>query len=514
MNPLRTGSRRWPGPLAALALCLSPAPAAASPLLELTGDAGGSGGLAARFSDPGAFSTYFNPGLLPRAKPQLVLRTMVLADRIDIQPAPRPDDSSIVAETASGAFHDDANLTPVYPPPVPTQWLEQGCQGSCADAAVSDPATARPRQGVDGSHRTLGYLGVGLVEQVMGEELVLGVALLMPVSSLPQTNGNYNDEREQYFSNSLRPELYGDRLTPISIAVGAGSQVLDSLSVGLSFTINLNSHANSATFVPQSAQYDDLSLRNGVEIDTGFTPHIGVAWQPVEPLLLTATLHTEQAFRVGARFSSLLPDGSEQFATRRFTHHFVPVTAALGASYTVPVGRHALSAVAGIGFEQWSSYRDRHDAIPAAAYAWSDRLRPTLALRHEVGPWRSGIDATYIASPVPAQTGRTNYVDNDRLGLGANLRHAFTLGDTQMGAGLSIQAHRLIRRSQTKRIPAAGDDDPNLVRDEVPDDSVEKLDISQAVQPRDGLQTNNPGYPGFSSQGWILVASLSLEVML
>lgn len=510
--------RAWSAGLALALLCVNvcaATPAAASPLLELTGDPGGPGGLSARHTGPSAFSTYFNPALLPRAEAGLSMRMLVLRDSIDVTPATRSDADSVVAESASGAFRDDGNLTAVFPSPVPTQWLQGGCQGRCADAAIADPARPRPRQGADSSHRSLSYLGVGLVQRVVDTRLVLGLSLLVPVSDLPETGAFYNDEREQYFSNSLHPELYSDRLTPLSVAFGAGGQLLDSLSVGLSFTLNLNSSADSSTFVPQSSEYDDLSLRNGVEIDPGFAPHLGLAWEPVERLLLTASLHTEQAFRVRARFSSLLPDGSEQFASRNFTHHFVPMTAALGASYAVPLaGGHTLTGVAGAAFERWSTYHDRHDARPSGAYAWSDRLHPTVGLRHAVGPWLSGLDAAFLKSPVPAQTGRSNYVDNDRAGLSASLRRSFQLGDTRLAAGLALQAHRLLARSQHKETPPGGYAGDDLVLDEVPDDAVEKRDIDQPVQPRTGLQSNNPGYPGFSSGGWLLGGSVSLEVML
>ena len=47
----------------------------------------------------------------------------------------------------------------------------------------------------------------------------------------------------------------------------------------------------------------------------------------------------------------------------------------------------------------------------------------------------------------------------------------------------------------------------------MPDDAVEKLNIDQAVVPRDGLQTNNPGFPGFASEGWLLGGSLYVAIL-
>jgi hypothetical protein len=493
--------------------CWLPARAQASPLLELTGDLGGEGGLIGRHGGAGAFSTYFNPALLPRARPGLSLRLLVVHDDIDIDPVARDDASTRVDVSAAGAFRDDGDLTPVFPSPLPTTWLQQGCTGDCEAALVADPAQPRPRQGRDSSENLLAHAGVGLVQPVLPERVVLGLSLFLPLSKLLAADAFYNDEREQYFSNSLHPELYSDRLTSLSVAFGAGVRVLDELSAGVSFSLNLDNRARSPTFVPEATAYDALSLSNRVGVEAQLSPHFGLAFEPVENLLLTATLHTEQKLQVEAAFSSFLPDGSEQFAVRRFTHHFVPLTAALGAGYGFDVGAGELEVTAGASFERWSTYRDRHDQRPSGDYAFSDRVQPSLGMRHRIADWTSGLDATYRVSPVPAQRGRTNYVDNDRLGLSALLQRELTLGELSLQLGAGLQFHHLIDRSQRKRVPEAGADDPDRVRDEVPDDAVQKLDIEEPVQPRQGLQTNNPGFPGFESGGYLLGASLRVALL-
>ena len=51
--------------------------------------------------------------------------------------------------------------------------------------------------------------------------------------------------------------------------------------------------------------------------------------------------------------------------------------------------------------------------------------------------------------------------------------------------------------------------------DEFPDNAVNPVEDPTAPLPEaQGLQTNNPGYPGFSSEGWLLAAGLSLEMPL
>jgi hypothetical protein len=78
-----------------------------------------------------------------------------------------------------------------------------------------------------------------------------------------------------------------------------------------------------------------------------------------------------------------------------------------------------------------------------------------------------------------------------------------------------MQAHRLVPRHQTKaRTPTRADGAnlaPERVKDELPDDA--QLS-GNPVASAPGLQTNNPGWPGFASGGWILGGTLYLTVSL
>jgi long-chain fatty acid transport protein len=49
------------------------------------------------------------------------------------------------------------------------------------------------------------------------------------------------------------------------------------------------------------------------------------------------------------------------------------------------------------------------------------------------------------------------------------------------------------------------------VKDEVPDDGVLS---GEPIDGREGLQTNNPGWPGYNSGGYIASGSLYITVML
>ena len=176
--------------------------------------------------------------------------------------------------------------------------------------------------------------------------------------------------------------------------------------------------------------------------------------------------------------------------------------------------RRHLTLAATALYGKWSDYLDRHGEAPIPAYAWSDTITPTVGVRYVHRATRAFVDAQYKPTPVPLQTGRSNYVDNDRLGTGAGVDYAFSCLHTAMRVGVQAQAYWLIPRYQNK-LPTPPEPDgldhyPALVADEVPDDAQV---AGQPLAGTQGLQTNNPGWPGFGSQGLILSGGVFLTVM-
>jgi long-chain fatty acid transport protein len=113
-----------------------------------------------------------------------------------------------------------------------------------------------------------------------------------------------------------------------------------------------------------------------------------------------------------------------------------------------------------------------------------------------------------VPTAVPLQTGRTNYVDNDRIGAAAGVDYAFRLWGVPFRAGARAQLHVLRSRYQAKLEPT----NPQRVRDEFPDDAVDTR--GNPIADAAGLQTNNPGWPGFSSSGFLVGGGLSLALLL
>ena len=479
----------------------------ASPLFELAGGVGGEGGFNGRVVEGGASSTYYNPALLVEADPGLSLGIFFLSDQIGISLDGRPSARFSVPQGIENAEHADGSRWDNYP--MPTTTLQNGVTSS--DAQLR----ARPRQADGSGQNVRAYQMIGLVTKLFRDHLALGLYALVPYSKFTGASAFYSDEREQYFTNSLHPELYSDRLTSTSLAFGGGVKITDELSIGMAFTLSLRTEAVTPTYVVDAGRFKDILVDSNVKVNASVSPHFGISYKPTPRWRLTATAHSPQKLEITTNFTFLLANGVEQAAGVSFTHAYVPWQFALGSSYdVVKKGEDTVTVAASGIYGLWSSYIDRHSERPIAEYAWYDTLTPALGMRWMHGAVRTFLDFQYQPSPVPAQSGRTNYVDNNRVGGNVGVDYRFTLFDTTMRIGAQLEVHRLIPRYQQKIATPTSPDGKNrtpaLVTDEVPDDSVLN---GQPLNGREGLQTNNPGWPGFRSSGWILGGGLYLSVI-
>jgi len=508
VSPRLNPTRAWLGlPLVVCAVAWV-RPASASPLLETVGGVGGQGGFNGRTVEGGAASTYYNPALLTDAKTELSLGVFILSEQIGISLAGRPGTQYAVPVGIENATY--ANGVPWSAYPIPTTWLQNG-----RPATPTSPALpARPRQGDGSGHDLFAYQMIGLVTKLFHDRLALGGYAVIPYSKFTGADAFYSDEREQYFTNSLHPELYGDRLVATSIAFGGGLKVTDQLSVGLGFTLNLTTEAFTPTYVSNTGELQNILVDSDVKVLVSLSPHVGVSYKPLPRLRLTATAHAPEKLQIDTDFTFLLANGVEEQAGVDFTHDYMPWQLAAGASYDlVTTSTDTITIAATFIYGQWSTYVDRHSEAPIAAYGWYDTLTPVVGARVQHGDVRVFLDSEYQPSPVPLQTGRTNYVDNDRLGFDGGADCAFSLWGSDFRVGAQLQVQRLIPRYQTKlpTPPSADglDHYPALVADEVPDNSI--LD-GRPLAGAQGLQTNNPGWPGFGSQGWLVGGGLNLAV--
>jgi long-chain fatty acid transport protein len=516
--------RRWLLVCIASSTPLMARDAAASPLFELGGSVGDRGGLQGRTVGGGPSSAYYNPALLVEADAGLSFGVFTLATDININYAAR-----------LGSQYDVPNLgpaTPTYPggaalpsSPLPTSVLQAGAPASGGSAAVAP----RPRGAAGTGHQTFTYQMIGLVAKLLDGRLALGLYALIPING-PFTTAEafYPDEREQYFSNSLHPELYGDRLTALSFAFGLGYKVSDELSLGAGATLSLSNSGGSPVFVANAANLQNLLIDSDIRVLTSISPHFGVSYKPVPRWRLTATAHAPEKFQINDNFTFTLAGGQGQESGITFVHDYMPWQFGLGTSFDVIQAQHDTFTVALTGVcALWSTYEDRHGQTPeeesggVPAYNWYNTLSPTAGLRFQHDDVGTFLDGTYVPSPVPLQTGRSDYVDNDRVGFDTGADYTFTLFHLGMRVGAQLQVQRLIPRTQSKlRTPSESDgydNYPALVRDELPDNSVIQNSVTGATgavgAAAQGLQTNNPGWPGFGSDGWVLGGGVYLAVI-
>ena len=486
----------------------TPRSASASPLFELVGGVQGNAGFNGRAQEGGAASTYFNPAFLPDAESGFDLGVFVLTDQIGIHPFARPDTSADIpvnfpdAQKAGGGAFDSYGL--------PTTWLQNG---KPPDAFGSPALPARPRQAAGSGQKVRAYQVIGYVTKLFEGRLAAGFYTMIPYGQYTGAQAFFVDEREQYFTNSLHSELYSDRLIATSLAFGLGVKIIPELSVGLSATLSLKSTASTPTFLNDVNHFQDIRITPDIGVNAALAPHLGVVYKPIPRLQLTATAHTPQKFEVNTDFKFLISTGFYQGAQVNFIHDYLPWQVALGGSFdVVKTPTDTVTVAASALYAKWSDYLDRHGDHPSGVYAWHDTIAPTVGARYRHDAMRVLLDGVYQRSPVPPQTGRTNYVDSDRFGASAGFDYAFPLWGGKLRAGFQGQAHRILPREVhkvgTPPSPTGAPGDPQLVVDEVPDNAVYN---GMPLGGRDGLQTNNPGWPGFSSSGWIFGAGLYLS---
>jgi long-chain fatty acid transport protein len=350
---------------------------------------------------------------------------------------------------------------------------------------------------------------VGLVKHLVPDRFSIGFYALIPLSSLTTAESFYPDQREALFSDSLHPELYGDRLTAISFVLGAAFKVVPQVSIGASLSLGLANMATSNTYVQNATNYSTLLLDNSITTQVDLAPTIGVTYTPVPWLRFGGTLHSPEKFSVDTTIDATLPSGTTSGGTVDNVFDWMPWSVSFGTEAdVVQRGKYTMSVTGSLKYAFWSGYVDRVGQSPSvygAGLGWSNTLSATVGVRHKYGHARGFIDLGYIPSPVPEQVGNSNYVDNDRVMLAAGGDIALTIGPAHIRPGTQLFVNRLIYRANVK--------DDALITDEVPNGSVFST-TGKPVPGLVGLHTNNPGWPGFSSEGWVWGGGITLEVPL
>jgi len=346
-------------------------------------------------------------------------------------------------------------------------------------------------------------MALGTHTRFLNDLLAVGFYALLPIKAMEAQAPFYSDEREQYFSNSLHFELLEDRLSGSTLSFALAGRLSESISLGAGVTMNTDSSAISDVFIGDAAYQAGAMIVPRVEVQTSWTPHFGLVFDPDNPFQLSAAVHLKNQSSVEAKsavqfWNYPYKEGATSIDQEvSLGYKMLPLRAQLGVLWD---SRESEANGWAVGAEatwtQWSDYTNRYGEAPSLA--WKDTLTINAGGSLDLQEHEIGVDLRYRPSPVPDQTGRTNYVDNDRLAASLAWEINLPLRST---LGLQLQLHYLLPRETQKSTDSS---DP--VIDEFPDSVDIKSDAP--IADSEGLQSNNPGYPGYDSSGAITVGSL------
>jgi long-chain fatty acid transport protein len=344
---------------------------------------------------------------------------------------------------------------------------------------------------------------VGATSSLGLDDFSVGVLLALPSTGYVDVDTHFADERERVFSNQLHYTLIDRRVRRMDLEFGAAYRVADWLSAGMGAAFVPGTIMNTNVFIPDVSRQGDVEINSDVDSESNWGLITGVLVDITDDIALGAQYRSEVFFRIhGTNHIRLGTEGGEEARTIEQELDWMPTyspdTVALGLSWRL--GQAQLLADGRL--ERWSGFRDSQGQ-PAG---FSDTVSPRVGVEYELGSGnhvRAGLG--WVPSPIPEQTGRTNYVDNDRglASVGASYRLDAFGQPLQVDWGLQFQM--LLARHTHK---AVGQGHPNCkdggeaVCDEVPDDT-EDPRTGQPFAEAQGLQTGNPGFPGYTSGGWL-----------
>lgn len=368
---------------------------------------------------------------------------------------------------------------------------------------------------------SVAFVGIGLTYNFNIPRFQLAGIIQLPLS-FPEAavlSTHYNDEREAIFSNRLYFTRFGQWEKVAAGLAGASYDILPDLTIGVATQITLTTRTHLAIYIPD-ASVEDYSLANAdANISTGLRPIVGLVYRPRNWLAFGLVFRDESWIKVDGSGKLLLWNYHEadpyKTIPKRTTQDFPLVISYEPREYEVGVGvRHGrFAGQFAVMFQEWPLYRDHHNRHP---HILDDSLKGYIKeefhfestfnyLGSIIWAYREDrslqFGMTYYPTPVPPQIGRTNYVDNDLLAFSLGHRYKFGIFDRQFSFGCTAQFFYMFKRTTYK--------DPSLILDEFPDDSTTLLSNSPMLEAK-GLQTNNPGFPGYEAGGSLFFLGLNL----
>ncbi|MEZ4367680.1 MAG: hypothetical protein R2939_15600 [Kofleriaceae bacterium] len=366
-----------------------------------------------------------------------------------------------------------------------------------ADAALGALATADLPARPGGTDLPDDLLAVVADVRRLGPHAVLGLLAALPTTGAIAPATFYADEREAPFTNAVHLALLEDDRRAAVLAAAIAARPHRRVQLGLGVQLQVGARPENRVYLPNLVRPAESDTNTVLGVAPTVAPTAGVAVTATPWLALQASLRPASAQRVTGQTTIRLwaPEDDELSTSVQpidFAIDSQPLRIAVGATATRCGWRVAAEAV----YRRGADYRDLHAAAPSVAF--DDTVEVGAAGWGTLGPAVLRAGLRLVPSPVGAQRGPENHADADRVVAGAGAQVALAPG-WSLGLGLGLQ--RLRSTSVTK--------DPALIVDEYPD----AVDLGgDPIATSAGLQTNNPGYPGYDVGGWIWAAALTLTV--
>ncbi|MCX7959748.1 MAG: outer membrane protein transport protein, partial [Deltaproteobacteria bacterium] len=309
-----------------------------------------------------------------------------------------------------------------------------------------------------------------------------GFGIYLPTNRIHLEKSFFPDERERYFTNKIHPELYGVRSEGESIYVAAAYRILNNLSIGAGTIMKINSVAPSYQYLPSITKTDQMYLNLSAEEKIKIFPLAGIYFRPSERLSLGLSYRASTYFKIISRsfteVKGLTQPGQPNVSEEIFNFQYTPDE--YTGSVSFKHGNYLFTT--DIVYEAYSDYRDSHNQKPVVPF--NDIVSVHFGTEYVFSDFlllRGGY--VYRPSPVPVQNGRTNYADTDThcLTLGAGLKWNYE------GWRLNLDIYSLFMYFEERE---------NRKSDEAVEPVIDEDKYT------DGLQSKNPGYPGFTMSGF------------
>jgi len=354
-----------------------------------------------------------------------------------------------------------------------SQWMQRS-----GDPAVQDRsrafggvylAAATPLPGPAWAHR----IGVGFALDMPAQYLL---HLDIPVRSDQPISPTYD----------ARPDRLGG-------AFALGVKVLPRVEVGAGFAFT-PSLAEPALITYQAGRAPnvngDVEVRIDTTLDTSVSPYLGVRAQPLDWLGVSLVWRDAQISRAtGTQTTSAA--GITAAGPFNFYQMWDPSTVVVGTAFSFS---KRVSLSIDVAWQNWSQFHDGFDQPLPAPIAFHDTVNVSSGLEIDFPnglALRGGVSIE--PSPIPAQTGDTNYLGGDAL-------------VAALGAGLDFR--------RIAHVPLAIDAHVRLRGESAQSATKDPSSLPDTDMTLPGTQIDNMGFPGFRSQAWLVQGGLTVTLFI